>query len=204
MALVAALQTAITIVAAATGGSIGLAIITVSISVRIALLPFTIRLARRAEEQRNILEHIRPELDRLKARYAKQPDRLANETVALYRRHGVKFLDSGSLALLVLQFPVISALYAAIARGLGAGRAFLWIMDLAKPDLILVGITGALTYFTSLLGSSRDVTRTAAVVSAALTVAIMWRLSAALGLYWASSTAVGALQSLWLRYHRKK
>jgi membrane protein insertase Oxa1/YidC/SpoIIIJ len=140
MTLVSAVESAITLIAAATGGNIGLAIVTVSVALRVALLPLTIRLA----------------------------------------------------------------LYSAISRGLGAGRRFLWISDLAKPDLLLVAITGALTYWTNIAGASRDVTRTAAVISAALTIAIMWRVSAALGLYWASSTAVGAVQAFWLRRRRTR
>ncbi len=201
--LVSAIQRILTFVAAATGGSVGLSIVIVSVAIRVALLPLTIRLARRAAKQREILQRIQPELERLKARLSNEPERLAQETLALYREHGVKLLDSTSLVTLALQLPLISALYGAIARGIGIGRRFLWIKDLAKPDLFLVAITGALTYFTSILGAPRDVTRTAAAISTMLTIVIMWRISAALGLYWASSTAVGAVQALWLRYRRK-
>lgn len=194
-------QTAITLLAAATGGSIGLAIITVSIALRIALLPLTIRIARRAEEQRAILEQIQPEIARLKAQYRSEPERLSTETLALYRKHGAQPFDLQTIGLVLLQLPIVSTLYSAI-RTLGAGRGFLWIADLAKPDFLLVAITGLLTYLTSLLGTSKDVQRGAAVISTAITVAILWRLSAAVGLYWASSTAIGAVQTMWLR--RKK
>jgi YidC/Oxa1 family membrane protein insertase len=203
MHLVSAVEGVITLIAAATGGNIGLAIITVSIALRVALLPLTIRLARRAEQQRALLERMQPELDRIKTRFKNEPERLATETLAVYKRHGVKPLDSGALTMILLQFPLVSALYGAISRGLGAGRRFLWIADLAKPDLLLVAITGALTYLASILGSSRDVNRAAAMLSVAITIAIMWRVSAAVGLYWASSTAVGAVQAAWLRRRRK-
>jgi YidC/Oxa1 family membrane protein insertase len=203
MNVISAMQDLITLIAAATGGSVGLAIVTVSVSLRVALLPLTIRLARRAEQQRERLAAIQPELDRLKARLRKQPEQLAAETLALYREHGIAPLDRSSLGMLALQLPLVSTLYGAISRGLGAGRRFLWISDLAKPDFALVAITGALTYLTTILGTSRDVSRAAAVISAAVTMAIMWRLSAALGLYWASSTAVGAVQAFWLRRHRE-
>ena len=199
IALVSALQKLIVFIAAATGGNVGLAIVTVSVAIRVALLPFTIRLARRAGQQQAKLAALQPELAQLKERFAKQPEVLAAETLALYRRNDVKLLDSSSIGVLLVQLPLISALYGAIARGIGAGRRFLWIKDLAKPDLLLVAITAALTYFTALFGGARDAARTAAVISAALTVIIMWRVSAALGLYWASSTAVGYVQTLWLR-----
>lgn len=199
MSLVSAVQTLLTFVAAATGGSVGLAIVIVSVAIRVALLPLTIRLARHAAKQREILLRLQPELEKLKARFGSEPERLGQETLALLREHGVRLLDPASLGSLALQLPLVSALYGAIARGIGAGRRFLWIKDLAKPDLLLVAITGALTWLTTNLAASRDVTRTAAAISTVLTIAIMWRLSAALGLYWASSTAVGAVQAFWLR-----
>ena len=199
LAIVSAVQGGITLVAAATGGNIGLAIVTVSVALRIALLPLTIRLARRAEAQRALLAQMQPDLQRLKARFAKEPERLGTETLALYKRYGVQPFDLTSFGMIAVQLPLVSALYGAISRGLGAGRRFLWIANLAKPDLLLVGLTGALTYVTA----GRDVPRTAAMMSTALTIAIMWRLSAALGLYWASSTAVGAVQALWLRRRAK-
>ena len=168
-------------------------------ALRVALLPLTIRVARRAEQQRRLLHALQPELERLKKRCAKQPDRLSTETLALYRRHGVRPLDRASAAALLFQLPLVSALYSAIERGLGAGRRFLWIADLAKPDTILVLVTGLLTYLASHAGASRGTRPTLALFSSILTVAIMWRASAALGLYWASSTAVGAAQAIWLR-----
>jgi len=192
-------QALLTRIAAATGGNIVLAIVIVSISLRVALLPLAIRFARRAQEQQKALERIKPEIERIKARFKNEPERLASETLALYKENGIRPFDPATLAMLAAQLPLVSALYGAISRGLGAGRRFLWIADLAKPDLLLVALTGALTYFTNILGASRDVPKTAAVISAAITVAIMWRLSAALGLYWASSTLIGAVQAVWMR-----
>lgn len=199
LALVAAVQTGITLLAAATGGSIGAAIVTVSVALRVALLPLTIRLVRRAEAQRAILARIQPQLERIKTRFRNEPERLAAETLALYKEHGLQPLDPASFGMIAMQLPLVSTLYGAIARGLGAGRRFLWIADLAKPDFVLVAITGALTFLSAILGSSKDASRAAAAIGTAITIAIMWRLSAALGLYWASSTAVSAVQAMWLR-----
>jgi YidC/Oxa1 family membrane protein insertase len=192
-------QALITLVAAATSGNIGWAIVIVSMSLRIALLPVGIRIARRAAVQQKALARIAPDIERIKARFKNEPEKLAAETLALYKQNGIRPFDPGTLGLIALQMPVVSLLYGAISRGLGVGRRFLWIADLAKPDLLLVALTGAVTYFTNLLGASRDVPKTAAVISAAITIAIMWRISAALGLYWASSTAITAVQQLWMR-----
>lgn len=187
-------QALITLVAAATGGNIGWAIVIVSMSLRIALLPVGIRLARRAAEQQKALQRIAPEIERIKARFKNDREKLAAETLALYKANGIRPFDATTLGMIALQMPIVGSLYRAISGGFVAGRGFLWIADLAKPDLLLVALTGALTYFTS-----RNVPRTAAMLSTAITVAIMWRLSAALGLYWASSTLIGAVQTAWVR-----
>lgn len=200
--VVGAVHALLTLLAAASGGSVGLAIVSVSLALRLALLPLTIRVARRAEEQRRLLETLRPQLERLKRRYAKQPHVLSTETLALYREHGVRPLDGTAFTALLLQLPLMSALYSAIQRGLGVGQRFLWITDLAKPDVLLVIATGVLTFVASYFGPGKEARSAISVLSVVLTVAIMWRVSAALGLYWASSTAVGALQSVWLRNRR--
>lgn len=187
------------LLAAATGGSVGWAVVLVSLALRLALLPLTVRMARRAERQRRLLASLEPQLDRLKRRYEKDPARLGAETLALYRAHGVRPVDGVSIGALLVQLPLVSALYSAIARGLGAGQRFLWIADLARPDTVLVAATGVLTFVASRLGPPEAARPALALFAAGLTVALLWRLSAALGLYWAASTAVGAVQALWLR-----
>ena len=48
------------------GGNLGLAIITLSIAVRLALLPLALRMARHARTQQKALREIRAEVDKLK------------------------------------------------------------------------------------------------------------------------------------------
>jgi YidC/Oxa1 family membrane protein insertase len=54
-------------------GSVGVAVILVSLAIRLALLPLTLRLARRAREHQRRLNELRPELERLQRRYANDP-----------------------------------------------------------------------------------------------------------------------------------
>ncbi len=78
-------------------GSVGVAVILVSFTIRLALLPLTLRLARRAREHQRRLKELQPELERLQRRYAKDPATLWRETLRLYRRRGVKHVDSAGL-----------------------------------------------------------------------------------------------------------
>src|SRR5256886_7149918 len=68
------------------GGSLGAGIIAVSLGVRLALLPLTIRLARRALAQQAILARLQPKLQRLQRRYRNDPAARLQRPQALYRR----------------------------------------------------------------------------------------------------------------------
>lgn len=183
------------------GGNLALAILTLSAGVRVALLPFMLRISRRGRETKAKLEALRPELERLKDVHAKDPARLSAETLALYRTHEVTLFHPATLWLLVVQLPLFSALYAAIQRGLAGGGVFLWIKDLARPDLALIGAVLALTALSSVLqpDAALSLRLAMAVIAAASTAFILWNLSSGLALYWGASAAVGVAQVLWIR-----
>src|SRR6187401_2901095 len=54
-------------------GSVGVAVIVISFTLRVALLPLTLRLARRALRHQRRLAELEPELERQQSRYAKNP-----------------------------------------------------------------------------------------------------------------------------------
>ena len=60
-------------------GSLGSGILAVSIVMRLALLPLTLRLARQAQLQQARLAALKPEIDALQKRFAKDPARLMRE-----------------------------------------------------------------------------------------------------------------------------
>lgn len=160
------------------GGSVGLGIFAFSLGLRLAMLPLTLRTARQFRENAERLKRLKPELDRLKVRYANDKAKLGEATFALHRKHGVKLfpISAGQL----VQLPVSAAMYQ-VARTAATGRSFLWIRDLARPDVALAvmaaGVTGLAMRF-----SGADNPRATAIVSATITFLIAWRLSAGVGL----------------------
>src|SRR6185503_18744669 len=80
-------------VAQVCNGSVGAAVILVSLAIRLALLPLTLRLARRAREHQRRLGELKPELDRIQRRYANDPAGLWRETAKVYRKHGINPID---------------------------------------------------------------------------------------------------------------
>lgn len=132
----------ITIFAAAhmCGGSLGAGIVCVSVALRLALLPFTLRLARAARDQQERVAALKPQLDVLQRRHAADAARLMRDTRAIYAENGVSFMSKEGVVGLLLQTPLLGGLYSAVRSGLGARVPFLWIGDLARPDAALVTV----------------------------------------------------------------
>ncbi len=184
------------------GGSLGWGIIALSLGIRVGLLPLTIRLARRARRNQEIMQRLQPEIERLKRRHEKKPERLFKEVRELYRQHDCNPFDIPTLVGSFIQLPIFGILYSSIRRSLTSSAAFLWIKSLASADflltLIILSLTGVSAYL--MPSASEQMRSTMLFVQIIITFFIVWKLAAGLGLYWASSSLVGVFQTLWLRY----
>jgi YidC/Oxa1 family membrane protein insertase len=183
------------------GNSVGSGILAVSVLARLALLPLTLRAARRAMEHQARVAALKPELDRLKQKLGDDRAALTEATMQLYRERGIGVVPQGTLASTLVQLPVGAALYQAFARGLGPKLSFLWVGDLARPDAILAGVAASLAGLAAGLSATTN-HRGAVAISATITLLIAWRLSASVALYWIASSGVGAVQALVLRRGR--
>ncbi len=184
------------------GGSLGYAIVALSLGIRVALLPLTIPLARRALRNQAIARALQPEIDELKKRFEKKPERLFEEMRKVYRKHHYNPLDLPTLIGGFAQLPVFAMLYSTIRGALTANSAFLWIRNLAAPNfaltLVILALTGLSAHW--MPTASEHARTTMIVIQLLVTSVIVWKLAAGLGLYWASSNFVGLFQTLWLRH----
>ena len=184
------------------GGSLGCAIIVLSLGIRVALLPLTIKLARRAQRNQEIMRRLQPEIEELKKRFEKKPERFFAEMRKLYQKHDCSPFDLPTLAGSLVQLPIFAILYNSIRSSLSSSSAFLWIKNLASPDfgltLVILFLTGLGTYL--MPSASEQMKNTMIAVQVIITFLIVWKLAAGLGLYWASSSLVSLFQTLWLRY----
>lgn len=182
-------------------GSFGLAIIALALFVRLMLLPMTLKVAEQGWHRQRQMAALKPKLERLRERHAKDPAAYASATQALYREHGVTAGLGSSLRVAVVQAPVGAGIYAAIRQGVAGAGAFLWIPKLARPDLWLAVIVAALSFAAMLLNPAMpEQTRTLLqLLPVVISFVVVWHLAAGLGLYWAGSTSVNLLQILLLR-----
>jgi YidC/Oxa1 family membrane protein insertase len=81
------------------------AIIAFTVAIRIILMPLSFRAMRGQAKQARLA----PQLQALRKRYAKQPERLQHEMAALYKREGTSMF--AGLAPLLLQWPLLSVIY---------------------------------------------------------------------------------------------
>lgn len=125
-------------------GSYGLAIITVTIIIRLVLLPLMIQQTRSSRA----MQAIQPEIQALREKYSskdqKTQQKLQEETMALFQKHGVNPL-AGCLPILV-QMPILVAFYHAIMRTAEIKtHTFLWF-SLGSPDYIIAILAGLTTF----------------------------------------------------------
>jgi YidC/Oxa1 family membrane protein insertase len=180
------------------GNSVGSGILAVSVLVRLALLPVTLRAARRAMAHQARIAELKPALERLRKRHGDDRTALAEATMQLYREHGIEMLPRATVAATLIQLPIGAALYQAFANGLGPRLSFLWIGDLGRPDAVLAALAASLAGIAAGLSTTSS-SRSAIALSVTITLIIAWRLSASVALYWIASSGVGAVQALVLR-----
>lgn len=133
-------------------GNFGLAIIVLTIIIRLLLIPLTLPSMRAATK----MKELAPELEKLKKKHAGNKQKLAQAQMELYRRHGVN--PAAGCLPQIIQIVVLIALYQAFAQVLKTNgetiaklnevlysslrlpleavinTKFLWL-DLNKPDL---------------------------------------------------------------------
>ncbi|MFT5040607.1 MAG: YidC/Oxa1 family membrane protein insertase [Hyphomicrobiaceae bacterium] len=111
-------------------GNYGLAIIVLTVLIRLLLWPVN---ARQMQAMKG-MQRIQPEMKRLQERHKDDRDALNKEMMELYRRHKVNPL-SGCLPM-VLQLPFFIGLYNVLMQAIELRHApfFGWIMDLSQPD----------------------------------------------------------------------
>jgi YidC/Oxa1 family membrane protein insertase len=198
------LRVAIFAVAQSLGGNIGAGIAGVTLLIRLALLPITLRLARASHAQQELMRRLKPELDKIRSRHKSRPDQIAAETQRLFQRHGVSPLPlSGCLGALA-QTPIFLGLYSAVRKCAAAGGRFFWIPNIALPDFLLTLAVTAVTCATVTLGaSSADQNRaTMIALPTLLTFFFLANLAAGIGIYWGASSLVGLWQAAILRRER--
>jgi YidC/Oxa1 family membrane protein insertase len=116
-------------------GNWGVAIILLTLSVRLVLFPVNRRSQTAMARYQAKMKRVQPQIEALKKKYEKDPAKLRQEQTLLMQKEGA-FPPLGGCLPMFLQIPVFFALFAALraSHDLRQAPFALWIHDLAKPD----------------------------------------------------------------------
>lgn len=132
------------------GVSWAIAIILLTICIRIILIPLTVK----QFTSMRAMQKIQPQMKELQKKYKDNKQKMNEELMKLYRENKVN--PFGSCLPLLLQMPIFMALYFMLVnQPFETDNSFLWIENIKDPSTILV-----LLYMASQLLSSKLLTAT--------------------------------------------
>lgn len=204
------------------GHNVGLAIILLTVLIRLALVPSTNKSYKAQKEMRDI----QPKMDEIKEKYSKEEQ--AQKIMELYKEHNVNPL--GSCLPLLIQMPIIFVLWRVFQDGLNTSRFDLLYsfvphpttmntmflgLDLSRPEkIILPTIVGLLQLaqmwqLQNYTGMNKKkagkgqadmatmMSKQMMYMTPVMTFLISFRLPAALPLYWGVTTLFTIIQQWW-------
>jgi YidC/Oxa1 family membrane protein insertase len=167
-------------------GNYGISIILLTVVIRLALYP----VIHKQNLSARAMQELQPEIKKLQEKYGKDPQRLNQEIMKLYRERGVSPLG-GCLPLLI-QLPFLFVLYRVLVTYDYGQAGFLWLPSLSRPDpyYILPLAMGATTFWQQKIstppsgGEAAQQNLLLMVVMPVFLVFISWGLPSGVLLYW--------------------
>lgn len=186
----------------------GLAIIIITLFIRLALMPFMLKQMKNSTAMKDKMGTLKPEIEALQEKYRNNKDaesqrNMQAEMMQLYQKHQINpFASFGGCLPMLIQFPILIGFYYAILRTPEiAAHSFLWF-DLGQTDMILT-IIAIVIYFlqfkVSQIGMEPNVKKQTAFMgflSPIMIGIISVNAPAALPLYWAVSGLFIMIQTL--------
>ncbi|WP_205664591.1 YidC/Oxa1 family membrane protein insertase [Ammonifex thiophilus] len=182
----------------------GLAIIMLTILVRLVLLPLNYRQMRSVVA----LQQLHPKIKELQEKYKQDPQKLQQKLMELYREHNVNPM-AGCLPLLI-QLPILIALYRALLSfpyTVAEHARFLWVPSLSHTDpyFILPVLAGITTYWqmkiTPQTAGQEQQQRMMGILMSGMILWISATLPAGLALYWVVYNLISVVQQYFFNRH---
>ena len=168
-------------------GNYGIAIILLTIIIRVLMLPFTYVQTKSTMK----MQELQPQINAIQKKYKNDPERVNKETMELWKKNKVNPL-AGCLVLLV-QLPFLFAFFQALERYEPLKSATFLFWNLGQPDRLVLPILAAATTFlqVKLSGPAGEGSQTSMMF--VFPILIGWmatRFAAALSLYWVVTNIV--------------
>jgi YidC/Oxa1 family membrane protein insertase len=180
--------------AESTGGNYGLAIVLITVLIRLILMPLMLKQYKNQQGMKAKMEKLKPEMQIIQNKIKEAKDKteqqeLQQELFGLYRKHNVNPLSIGCLPL-IIQMPILMGLYYAISGSKDiATHSFLWF-NLGHPDLFITLAAGVI-YYLQFKVSQKNIApeqqkqmAMMAWLSPVMIIMVSFNAPAALPLYW--------------------
>ncbi len=179
-------------------GSFGLAIILLTIVIKVALYPLTVKQVKSMKA----MQELSPKLKKIQEKYKDKPQEMQQKVAALYKDAGVNPL-AGCLPLLI-QMPILMGMYYALYNfDYGTvNPAFLWLPNLSEPDPIYVlPVLSALTTYLQQKMTTTEMNQQMKIMMIVMPLFIGWislNFPSGLVLYWVTMNVVQIIQQWWM------
>ena len=190
----------------------GLAVIMLTVLVRVVLYP----IFHKGAKDQAIMQRLAPKLNEIKKKHKGDKEKLATETMRLYKEHKVNPFSQFALLILV-QLPILIALFQIFSQSIktvpNLNPQFLNLVNLALPSLVLVLLAAVAQYFQVKLSlppqsksKEQNLSKEERIAKQMsfmtlyfmpfLTVIILYKLPSAIALYWLTTTAFSVIQQV--------
>lgn len=197
----------------------GLAIIFLTVLIRIILLP----LFYKSTKNQILIQRLQPEMNKIQHDHKDNKEKQAQAMMDLYKKHNVN--PFAGFLVLIIQLPILIALYRVFLQGFSPAlfsrlypfivrpavlhSTLLGLLDLQKPSILMVILAAIAQYFQAYLmlpklekgkipSSTEQIGRQMMYLGPVLTLTILFRLPAAIGLYWLITSVFSVVQQVYI------
>lgn len=187
-------------------GDIGIAVIILTVLVRIVLFPVFYKGAK----DQAIMQKIAPKLKEIQTKHKDNKEKQVQETMALYKDHKVN--PFSQIFLLLIQLPIMIAIFKIFSVGIKTisdlNPYFLGLVDLTQKNLIIVVIAAVLQFYQSKLmlpkidknaknlSATEKMGRQMMYIGPVMTVLIFSSLPSVISLYWLTFSVFSVIQQI--------
>lgn len=179
----------------------GVAIILLTIVIKMALYPLTVKQVKSMKS----MQELQPKIKEMQAKYKGNPEKLNKEMAAFYKTAGVNPL-AGCLPL-IIQMPFLIGIFYAIRDFQYADQTgFLWLSDLSHPDpYYILPVLSALTTYIQQKQTTTEMTQQNKMMMIFMPLFvgyISFTFPSGLVLYWSVGNLIQIAQQ-WFMYRKK-
>lgn len=183
---------------------LGIAIILLTVLIRIVLFPFFYKSAK----SQLIIQKLQPEVKKIQHDHKENKEKQAQALLELYRNHKVN--PFSSFLVILIQLPILIALYQVFLGDFSnVHTLFLGLMDLRNPSILMVGLAALAQYYQGKitlpktepgkeLSAPEKMGRQMVYLGPVLTGIVLFSLPAAVGIYWLTTSLFSIGQQIYI------